>query len=163
VLILGAFAAVYGLRGSTYLAIALGVQSIARFLLVGLRSVSAGTILLGFAQLENPEPQPVGGRGRSRALLNLRILCGEDVLRRRGPEIADLRRSCVLIRGDRRRMFRTQGAPKIARDLTELPNFRLGAPQSKTQQSNGFDGCVSRAPRAISQHPTGYIIWRNLQ
>jgi hypothetical protein len=28
---------------------------------------------------------------------------------------------------------------KIARDLTELPNFRLGAPQSKTQQSSGFD------------------------
>ena len=68
-LILGAFAAVYGLRGLTYLAIALGVQSIARFLLVGLRSVLAGAILLGFAQLENPEPQPVGGRGRSRALL----------------------------------------------------------------------------------------------
>jgi hypothetical protein len=38
VLILAAFAAAYGLRGPTYLAIALGVQSIAPFLLVGLRA-----------------------------------------------------------------------------------------------------------------------------
>ena len=49
----GAFAAVYELRGSTFLAIAQGVQSIAPFPVVGLRSVLAGTILLGFAQLES--------------------------------------------------------------------------------------------------------------
>jgi drug/metabolite transporter (DMT)-like permease len=47
------FAAVYILWGSTYLAIALGVQSIPPFLLIGARSLAAGTILLGLAQLQH--------------------------------------------------------------------------------------------------------------
>jgi hypothetical protein len=91
---------------------------------------------------------------------------GEGVHRRRGPEIADLPRSCVLIRGDRRRRFRTKARSypaKIARDLTELPNFRLGAPQSKTQQSNGFDGVRLASAASDIPVPQRVLIWRNLQ
>jgi drug/metabolite transporter (DMT)-like permease len=53
-LLLAAFAAVYILWGSTYLAIALAVRSIPPFLMIGLRSVAAGAILLGLAQVRNP-------------------------------------------------------------------------------------------------------------
>src|SRR4051794_39530983 len=49
-----AFAAVYILWGSTYLAVALAVQSMPPFLLMGIRSVAAGAILLSVAQLRNP-------------------------------------------------------------------------------------------------------------
>jgi drug/metabolite transporter (DMT)-like permease len=52
--LLGAFAIVYILWGSTYLAVALAVQSIPPFLMIGVRSVVAGTILFGLAQLRNP-------------------------------------------------------------------------------------------------------------
>jgi drug/metabolite transporter (DMT)-like permease len=58
VLILGAFAAVYVLWGSTYLAIAVAVQSIPPFLLIGVRSLAAGAVLLGFAQLRKPSMPP---------------------------------------------------------------------------------------------------------
>jgi drug/metabolite transporter (DMT)-like permease len=44
-LILGAFAAIYLLWGSTYFAIALGLKSIPPFLLMGLRSLGGGLIL----------------------------------------------------------------------------------------------------------------------
>src|SRR3954452_12664712 len=47
-LIIGSFAAVYLLWGSTYLAIALGLKSIPRFLLMALRSFCGGAILLAF-------------------------------------------------------------------------------------------------------------------
>ena len=40
--LLAAFAAVYVLWGSTYLAIALAVQSIPPFLMIGVRSIAAG-------------------------------------------------------------------------------------------------------------------------
>lgn len=53
-LLLAAFAAVYVLWGSTYLAIALAVQSIPPFLMIGVRSIVAGAILLGFAQFQRP-------------------------------------------------------------------------------------------------------------
>jgi drug/metabolite transporter (DMT)-like permease len=52
-LLLAAFAAVYVLWGSTYLAIALAVQSIPPFLMIGVRSIAAGAILLGFAQFRS--------------------------------------------------------------------------------------------------------------
>jgi drug/metabolite transporter (DMT)-like permease len=48
--LLAAFAAVYFLWGSTYLAIALAVQSIPPFLMIGVRSIAAGAILLGLAR-----------------------------------------------------------------------------------------------------------------
>jgi drug/metabolite transporter (DMT)-like permease len=59
VLVLAGFAAVYILWGSTYLAIALAVQTIPPFLLIGVRSLAAGVILLGFAQVQNPGMPPV--------------------------------------------------------------------------------------------------------
>jgi drug/metabolite transporter (DMT)-like permease len=46
-----AFAALYLLWGGTYLAIALGLQSIPPFLLMGLRSILAGAILLALSNL----------------------------------------------------------------------------------------------------------------
>ena len=52
--VLAAFAAVYVLWGSTYLAIALAVQSIPPFLMIGVRSIAAGAILFAFAQLRRP-------------------------------------------------------------------------------------------------------------
>jgi drug/metabolite transporter (DMT)-like permease len=52
--LLAAFAAVYILWGSTYLAIALAVQSIPPFLMIGVRSVAAGAMLLGLAQFRSP-------------------------------------------------------------------------------------------------------------
>jgi drug/metabolite transporter (DMT)-like permease len=57
-LFLGAFAAVYVVWGSTYLAIAVAVQSIPPFLLIGVRSLAAGAILLGFAELRKPSMPP---------------------------------------------------------------------------------------------------------
>ena len=57
-LTLGAFAVVYILWGSTYLAIAVAVQSIPPFLLIGVRSLAAGAILLGFAEFRNPGMPP---------------------------------------------------------------------------------------------------------
>jgi drug/metabolite transporter (DMT)-like permease len=56
--ILGAFAAVYILWGSTYLAIALAVQSIPPFLMIGVRSIAAGAILFGLAQFRSPGLPP---------------------------------------------------------------------------------------------------------
>jgi drug/metabolite transporter (DMT)-like permease len=46
-----AFAAIYLLWGGTYLAIALGLQSIPPFLLVGSRSILGGAVLFAFSQL----------------------------------------------------------------------------------------------------------------
>lgn len=57
-LLISAFAAVYILWGSTYLAIALAVESIPPFLLIGLRSLAAGAILLALAQINNPGLPP---------------------------------------------------------------------------------------------------------
>jgi drug/metabolite transporter (DMT)-like permease len=48
---LAAFGAIYFLWGGTYLAIALGLQSIPPFLLIGLRSILGGFVLLALSQL----------------------------------------------------------------------------------------------------------------
>jgi drug/metabolite transporter (DMT)-like permease len=53
-----AFAAIYILWGSTYLAIAFGEQSIPPFLLIAARSLAAGAVLLGFAQVQSPGLPP---------------------------------------------------------------------------------------------------------
>ena len=58
ILVLGAFAAVYVLWGSTYLAIAVAMQTIPPFLLIGVRSLAAGAILLGFTLLRRPSMPP---------------------------------------------------------------------------------------------------------
>ena len=60
---LAAFAAVYFIWGSTYLAIALGIESIPPFLLMGLRSVIGGAILFAWARLG---PLDADGEGPER-------------------------------------------------------------------------------------------------
>jgi drug/metabolite transporter (DMT)-like permease len=47
----GAFSAIYLLWGGTYLAIALGLQSIPPFLLIGARSILGGAVLLALSGL----------------------------------------------------------------------------------------------------------------
>src|SRR6478736_10059206 len=51
-----AFAAVYVLWGSTYLAIRIGDETIPPFLLAGLRHTIAGLLLLGFLRLRGGTP-----------------------------------------------------------------------------------------------------------
>jgi drug/metabolite transporter (DMT)-like permease len=53
-----AFAAIYLLWGGTYLAIALGLQSIPPFLLVGSRSILGGAALFAFSQLREMVVRP---------------------------------------------------------------------------------------------------------
>src|SRR4051812_46951642 len=48
-LILAAFAAIYVIWGSTYLAVTVALQSLPPFLLMGTRSIVGGAILLGCA------------------------------------------------------------------------------------------------------------------
>jgi drug/metabolite transporter (DMT)-like permease len=51
-----AFAAVYVIWGSTYLAIAIGLESIPPLMLMGVRSVIAGALLYGFARARGAPP-----------------------------------------------------------------------------------------------------------
>jgi len=46
-LIIGSFAAIYLLWGSTYFAIALGLQSVPPLMLMGIRSLCGGLVLIG--------------------------------------------------------------------------------------------------------------------
>jgi drug/metabolite transporter (DMT)-like permease len=50
-MIAAAFAAIYFIWGGTYLAVALGLQSIPPFLLMGFRSILGGTVLLVFSKV----------------------------------------------------------------------------------------------------------------
>ncbi len=52
--LIAAFAAVYLIWGSTFLALALGLQSIPPLLLMGARSIAAGAILLAIEQVRGP-------------------------------------------------------------------------------------------------------------
>jgi drug/metabolite transporter (DMT)-like permease len=56
--LVGAFGAIYLLWGGTYLAIALGLQSIPPFLLIGARSVLGGAVLLALSGLSDFTRQP---------------------------------------------------------------------------------------------------------
>ncbi len=58
--LVAAFAAVYVLWGSTYLAVALGLRSVPPFLLMGGRSFAAGVILLGLSWLRTSSLPPAG-------------------------------------------------------------------------------------------------------
>src|ERR1700752_4814457 len=51
-LILGSFAAIYLFWGTTYLAIAIGLQSIPPFLLMGFRSLAGGLVLVALSASE---------------------------------------------------------------------------------------------------------------
>jgi len=56
--VIAAFATIYVIWGSTYLAVALALQSLPPFLLIGTRSVIAGLILLGIEWLRGGELPP---------------------------------------------------------------------------------------------------------
>jgi drug/metabolite transporter (DMT)-like permease len=70
-----AFAATYILWGSTYLAVALALQSLPPFLLMGVRTVVAGLILFGIARLRGQE-QPPGRIWLQAALGGLLLFVG---------------------------------------------------------------------------------------
>ena len=55
-----AFATIYAIWGPTYLALALALQSLPPFLLVGARSVAAGLILLGIERSRSGALPPAG-------------------------------------------------------------------------------------------------------
>ena len=62
-LVIAAFAAVYGLWGSTYLGIRVAIESIPPMLMAGTRFFTAGVLLYGFMRLRGaPRPQPVHWR-----------------------------------------------------------------------------------------------------
>jgi len=61
----GAFAAIYLLWGGTYLAIALGLQSIPAFLLIASRSLIGGGVLLLVSHLRASRPCPPGDWGHA--------------------------------------------------------------------------------------------------
>lgn len=57
---IAAFAAIYVLWGSTYLAVGIGVESIPPFLLMAMRSLAAGAMLLAIERLRAPIRLPAG-------------------------------------------------------------------------------------------------------
>lgn len=77
---IAAFAAIYLLWGSTYLAIALGVESIPPFFLMGMRSIIGGAFLFGWARLRSAnsprENWPKAGAWAHAALCGLLFFLG---------------------------------------------------------------------------------------
>jgi hypothetical protein len=61
----GAFAAIYVLWGGTYLAIALGLQSIPAFILIASRSLIGGGVLLLLSYFRGSELRPLGDWGHA--------------------------------------------------------------------------------------------------
>jgi len=74
-LVLAAFAAVYVIWGSTYLAIRFAVEELPPFLIAGIRFVVAGSVLFLWAWLKR-EPRPVGREAGSAAVGGLLLLLG---------------------------------------------------------------------------------------
>ena len=68
-----AFAAVYVVWGSTYLAIRFGVETIPPFMMAGMRFVIAGLLLYGWARLRGA-PRPSGKEWRSAAIIGFLLL-----------------------------------------------------------------------------------------
>ena len=64
---MAAFAAIYVIWGSTYLAIRYGVQTIPPFLMAGTRFVAAGSLLYAFARLRGAA-RPTRGEWRDAAI-----------------------------------------------------------------------------------------------
>ncbi len=73
--LIAAFAAVYLIWGSTFLALALGLQSIPPLLLMGARSIAAGAILLAIEQVRRPGFAP-GRAWASAAVSGLLLFVG---------------------------------------------------------------------------------------
>ncbi len=74
-----AFAAVYVLWGSTYLAIRFGVETIPPFVLAGLRHLTAGVLLYGWLRLRGT-PRPERRHWRSAAVIGGLMLLGGNGL-----------------------------------------------------------------------------------
>ncbi len=74
-----AFAAVYVLWGSTYLAIRFGVETIPPFLMAGLRHLTAGTLLFAWLRLRGT-PRPQARHWRSAAIIGGLLLLGGNGL-----------------------------------------------------------------------------------
>ncbi len=74
-----AFAAVYVLWGSTYLAIRIGVETIPPFLLAGVRHLTAGLILFGWLRLRGT-PMPQARHWRAAAVIGGLMLLGGNGL-----------------------------------------------------------------------------------
>ena len=68
-----AFAIIYFVWGSTFLAIRIGVAEVPPFLLAALRFLVAGLILYGWASTRGREPQPTPEQWKSVSLLALLI------------------------------------------------------------------------------------------
>jgi drug/metabolite transporter (DMT)-like permease len=71
--IIAAFAAVYVVWGSTYLAIRFGVETIPPFMMAGMRFVCAGLLLYGWARMRGA-PRPSLREWRSAAVIGLLLL-----------------------------------------------------------------------------------------
>ncbi len=74
--ILIAFAALYIIWGSTYLAIRFAIESLPPFLMAGLRFLIAGVILYAFARYKNKEPHPSLRQWKSALIIGGLLLCG---------------------------------------------------------------------------------------
>ncbi len=74
-----AFAAVYLLWGSTYLAIRFGVETIPPFLMAGLRHLTAGLLLFAWLRLRGT-PRPQARHWRSAAIIGGMLLLGGNGL-----------------------------------------------------------------------------------
>ena len=75
-----AFAAVYVLWGSTYLAIRIGVETIPPFLMAGLRHLTAGVLLYAWMRHVRGTPRPEPRNWRSAALVGGLLLLGGNGL-----------------------------------------------------------------------------------
>lgn len=75
-----AFASVYVLWGSTYLAIRIGVETIPPFLMAGLRHATAGVLLLGWLRLSGKAGRPTARHWRSAAIIGGLMLLGGNGL-----------------------------------------------------------------------------------
>src|SRR6185369_5153308 len=73
--LIAAFAAVYIVWGSTYLAIRYGVETIPPFLMVGSRFLVSGVLLLGWARARGSAP-PNRQHWRTAVITGILLLCG---------------------------------------------------------------------------------------
>ena len=79
-LVIGAFAAVWLVWGSTYLAIAWAVETIPPLVMIGVRCVVAGTVLYGWTRLRGG-PRPTAGDWRAAAVAGtLMFVTGQSLL-----------------------------------------------------------------------------------
>lgn len=76
---MAAFAAIYVVWGSTYLAIQVGIESMPPFLMAGGRFLAAGLVLFGWMRLRGAA-MPTARQWRSAAILGTLLMCGGNGL-----------------------------------------------------------------------------------